>query len=524
VIDPRRHLLVHLRVQTVLWLVLAALLVHLAHALPARLDLTRDGRYGLSDAAREAVADLERPLVARVFFTEPLDPPYHAHRDALLDLLDELAAASGGQLRVTAVDPTGDPALLQEAASLGVRPIPYAIRTRDRAEARTVHMGVALVYGDRQLAIEALPSVATMEIELVRAIRGLVAEPDDRPAIGWWLGHGEPDPATAPADSPLRALAGRLGGRGPFRTIAPGDAPIPDDIDLLMVVAPRRPVPAAEQVHLDQFVMRGGRVLAFLSSFQPDFERGQPVPVDHGLYAWLGAYGVQLGRDLLVDRAHNEALAVPVGAAGAQRWVRVNHPLALVTTAIDRAVPAVRGLPRLVLPFASSLRIQQPAPEGLQAEVWASTEPEAGALKGLVTLDPGALRAALSSEQPGPFPVVVALSGEVPSLFAERALPARIDPEAPAFDPAQILPRSAPTRIVVVSSADAVANDLELVDAAVDWLAEDPVLIGLRSRAVGDPALAAPSLGVARWLRLALVGLPLLALAAVGAAIGRRAR
>lgn len=520
--DLRRQLLAHLRAQTVLWVALLALIVHLAHALPTRLDLTRDGRYGLSDAARQAVGDLDRPLIARVFFTAELDPPYHAHRDALLDLLDELSAASGGRMRVTAVDPAGDPALLQEAASLGVRPIPYAVRTRDRAEARTVHMGVALLYGDRHVAIGALPSIGGMEIELVRAIRALVAEPDDRTSIGWWLGHGEPDPATAPEQSPLRTLAARLAARGPFRTVAPGDAPIPEDVHLLMIVAPRRPVPPAEQVHLDRFVMRGGRVLAFLSSFQPDFERGQPVPVDHGLYAWLGAYGVQLGRDLLVDRVHNEALAVPIGAPGAQRWVRVNHPLALVTTALDRDVPAVRSLPRLVLPFASSLRVADPLPDEVQAEVWATTEGDAGALKGLVTLDPAALGARLSSEQTGRFPVAVALSGRVPSLFAERPLPARIDPEAPPFDPAEAPPRSEPTRIVAVSSADAVANDLDLVSAAVDWLSEDPVLIGLRSRAVGDPALPAPSVAAARWIRLSLVGLPLVLLAGIGALAARR--
>ncbi|MEZ4241263.1 MAG: GldG family protein [Myxococcota bacterium] len=318
----RRALLWHGWAQTALWALLAVLVVHLAQAWPVRLDLTRDGRYGLSDAARAAVADLERPLSAEVFFTDPLDPPYHAHREALLDLLDDLSAASRGQLSVRVVDPTGDPALQAEAAALGVPAIPYAVRTRERAEARTVYMGVALTYGDRHLAVGALPSIGTMEIELVRAIRALTTPPDRATSIGWWLGHGEPDPTTAEAGSPLRTLAAQLAQRGPFRTVAPGDAPIPDDVDLLLIVAPRRPVPPAEQVQLDQFVMRGGRVLAFLSSFQPDFERGQPVPVDHGLFAWLGAYGVQLGRDLLVDRVHDEVLPVPIGG----RWVKVNSP------------------------------------------------------------------------------------------------------------------------------------------------------------------------------------------------------
>lgn len=521
-IDPRRALSVHAIAQTLLWVLLGALIVHLASAVPLRIDLTRDGRYTLSDVARDAVADLDRPLVVRVFFSDPLDPPYHAHRAALLDLLGELRAASHGRLSFTAVDPGSDPALRDEAAALGVRPIPYQYRSRDRAEARTVFMGAALLYGDQHAAIEVLPSIPRMEVELVRAIRSLTADPDDRTSVGWWLGHGEPDPATTAADSPLRTLSARLAARGPFRTIAQGDAPFPDDIDVLVIAAPRTAVPPAELVALDQFVMRGGRVLAFLSSFQPDFERGAPAPIDHGLYAWLGALGIRANRDLLVDRVHNEVLAVPVGAPGAQRWVRVNHPLAVVTTALDRTVPAVRALPRLVLPFASSLAVADPLPDGVDAEVWATTEPDAGALKGLVTLDPGALGARLSSEVTGAHPVVVAISGQVPSLFVERPLPARTDPSAAPFVAGELRTESAPTRIVAVGAADAVANNLDLVSNAVDWLAEDPVLISLRSRAEGEPALLAPSVARAAQIKAVMVLAPLAALAGIALVMRRR--
>lgn len=514
----RLRLLRHGWFQTGLWLILAAISLHLANQLGLRWDLTRDGRFGLSDGALAVVADLQRPVVARVYFTEGLEAPYHGHRAALLDLLDELSAASGGRIEVTVHDPTGDPALQEEAASLGIRPIPYAYRSRERTEARTVYLGVALASGDQRTAIEALPSIPRMEGELARAIHTLTAAPDDRKTVGWWLGHGEPDPTTAPAGSPLRTLQATLGARGGFRTVAEGDAPIPDDIDVLLVAAPRDPVPAAEIVHLDQFVMRGGRVLVFLSSFQADFERGTPVPVDHGLYAWLGQLGVRPNRDLLLDRDHNEVLAIPVGG----RWVRVNHPLAVVSTALDRTIAPVRPLQRLVLPFASSLTVADPLPDGVEAEVWATTDGDAGAVKGLVTLDPSVLANRLSSEVAGPHPVVVALSGTFRSWFGERPVPPRTDPEAAPF--ADLLTTSPPTRLVVVSSADAVANDLELVSNAVDWLVEDPVLIGIRSRIEGDPELPVPSRAVANRTRLVLVGAPLLVLAAIGAVAARRGR
>ena len=87
-----------------------------------------------------------------------------------------------------------------------------------------MYLGVALTYGERRAAIEALPSIQRMEGDLVRAIHTLVAAPDDTQTVGWWLGHGEPDPTTAPAGSPLRTLQSTLVTRGGFRTIAEGDA------------------------------------------------------------------------------------------------------------------------------------------------------------------------------------------------------------------------------------------------------------------------------------------------------------
>jgi ABC-type uncharacterized transport system involved in gliding motility auxiliary subunit len=493
--DPRAEALRDGWLRTGLWVVLCALILHLAAAAYVRLDFTADGRYALSDGARAIVAKLDRPLVARVYFTAELDPPYHAHRQALLDLLAELDAASGGRIEVVAKDPSADPEVAQEALSYGVHGLPYAFRSADRTETRTVWLGLALLYGERHVAIDALPVVERMEYEVVRAIASLEADPKDRKVVGWWTGHGEPDPSSASGESPLKDLWSRLGERASTRVLT---GPIPDDVDLLVIAAPREPVSSEDQAALDRFVLRGGRILAFLSSFQPDFDRGQPVESDHGLHAWLGRHGVVLGKDLLLDRQHEERLGVPIGG----RWVQLPHPLAPSTTDLDRTIPAVRGLAKLVLPFASSVRPADPPPDGIEAEVWASTDPDSAAIKGLRTLDPTVVqRGKLSSEVAGPHPVVTALSGAFPADDGSRGRPARL---------------------VVVGSADAVANDPELVLNAVDWLVEDPVLIGLRSRMTGDPVLPKPSSATLLRAKLLLVALPLAALAAVGVWVGRR--
>lgn len=519
--DPRRELLLHAWLQTGLFLALTIAVNHLSSAAFLRLDLTADQRHGLSDVARSSVASLQRPLLARVYFSEDLAAPYHDHRRALLDKLEELKVHAGDRLQIEAIDPTGDPEAVARAARAGVRPLPYAFRSWDRTEARTVYMGVSLSYGDRQVAIDALPSIEEMEVELVRGIRRVVAEPEDDRAVGWLLGHGEPDPTQAPADTPLRELLARLQRSGQLRTIAPLDAPIPGDLDALIVAAPQRPLSPAELVHLDQYLMEGGALLLWLSSVQPDFAARRLRTIEHGLYGWLGHHGVRLNRDVLVDRDHTEQMVVPMEVEGVgSQLVRLSHPLALTTTRLDRTARPVRDLPRAVLPFASSLALVDPLPGALEGRIWIESMPSSVAVRGLHTLDPRALRQPLGDEVAGPHPVAIALAGTFDSWAVDRPPPERLDPQAEPFDPDTWHDRSQPTRLVVISSGDALANNLDLAMNALDWLVDDPALIEIRSRGRGAAPLDPPPRGEALWAKLGVVGVPLASLALL-ALLGR---
>lgn len=520
--DARQMLLRHGWFHTGLLLALVVLLNHLSSAVFARVDLTSEQRHTLSEVARDSVRGLRKPLLARVYFSEGLEPPYHDHRGALLDKLEELALHADHGLEITVHDPTGRPETVAEAERFGVRPLPYAFRTHDRTEARTVWMGVSFVYGDRQVAIDALPSIPAMEAELVRAIRRVTTEPEDTRRVGWLLGHGEPDPTVAPPDSPLAQLWAELAKSGHVRTVAPGDGRIPDDLQVLFVVAPQRPLPPAEVLHLDQYLVRGGALALWLSNVQPDFAAGAPRVVRHGLQGWLAHHGVEVQHQALLDREHTEQMVVPVDVGAAERrLMRINYPLALTTTNLERAHRAVRDLPRLLLPFASPVALDEPD-ERIERTVWARTMPSAGAIPALSSLDPRVLQALQPGEVAGPHPVVVALSGRFTSAWAGKPLPPRADPRAEPYGDVQTEGR--PTRMVVVGSGDALANNLSFALNVVDWLVEDPALIEVRGRGQAMAALAVPPPAEALRAKLLVLGLPLLGLGLVAGAVWLRRR
>ncbi len=520
--DLRSSLLRHAWLRTGLWLALAAVANHLAGAAWARVDLTRDQRYTLSDVAVRAVRGLERPLVARVFFTGGLDAPYHEHEGALLDLLDELRAQSGGRLEVQVTDPTGDKAAVEEARQYGIEPVTLTVRQWDRQEARQVFMGVALLYGDRTETVAAFTAVERMEYDITRAIRRVTTPPDDRPQVAYLLGHGEPDLASFPADHPLGRLRAALSAAYDLRPLPLGDEPVPADIDAMLVVAPQQAVPPMAQLHLDQLLMAGKPVAWFLSGVQPDFPRMRTREVRHDLHGLLAAYGLTVGRDLVLDRQSNEPMVVPVGPGS--QVAKVSYPLAVATTDIDRSARPVRALRRAVLPFATTLAVSPDLPDDLTAEVWIRSMPTSVASRGGRPLAVDRVGAVASDEVRGPFPMAVALTGTFPSAWADRPLPTPEDPAAAAPDPAELLTTSRPARMVVVSSGDFVANNIGFVVDVVDWLLDDPSLIGIRAIQAGeDPLEAPPAASAWRW-KLAIAAGPWTVLALVGAWMWRRSR
>ena len=450
------------------------------------------------------------------------------HRSRLLDTLAELAVHAESGLDVVVTDPSGDPNAVAEAQRYGVRPLPYAYRSWDRTEARTVWMGVTFLYGTQQVAIDALPTVQGMEAELVRAIRRVTTEPEDARRVGWLLGHGEVDPTQMPANSPLVTLWERLQASGDIRTIAPADGPIPPELDALIVVAPRRPLHPAEILQLDQYLMNGGTIALWLTQYQPNFESDALLTVDHGLRGWLRHHGLAIEPQILLDRDHTEQMVVPVdldGLGTRRQLVQLNYPLALTTTALAREARPVRDLTRLLIPFAAPLSvIESSGGANVQTEVWAKTMPEAIAVADLPTLDPRAVRQPLPGETPGSYPVVVALSGTFESWLADRTVPERLSPNAEPFDRDQLALTSRPTRMVVVSSGDALGNNLDLAENVLDWLVEDPALISIRSRTTTPPPLQAPDEGGALRAKLVVVGLPLLLLVALAGVVAARRR
>lgn len=489
-LSPRRNLLANAWLQLGLVIAVVILANSWASRSFGRLDLTADKLYSLDIASRALMTRLDRPLVAKVYFTDGLQAPYNNHEQIVVDKLEDLAAYSGGLMDVQVTDPTGVQTLEEEARRFGITPVQYRYDSATVRELKRVYMGVALVYGDKQEVLPAITQTATLEYDLARAVRSLVSD-EARRTIGWASGHGEPDLTTD--RGPLVAVRNRLVEQYNVRVVPlGGPGAIPEDVDAMLVVGPQRELSERALYQLDQHLMRGGALAVFLANIKPDVRTMRPLRVFHGMEGLLGHYNVQVNRDIIIDRQRNGMMNLPVRQGRQVTQVPVNTPLIPKATELDRDNLVVKDLDSMLFPFASSVQLADPLPPELQGTVLARTHKDAGRLTGLRTIAPEAFQAQLSSEEKGSWPLLVSLSGTWSSYFADRQPP----PGDPAVPPTQDEPveapplrSSAPTQLVVAGSADFVVNHPRFVLNLADWMVEDASLIAIRSKTVELAAL-----------------------------------
>lgn len=532
---PRRNLLLNSHLQALLVVIIVILANGFAAFRVARVDLSQDRLYSLDAASKQIVQQLDRPLVARVYFTPGLGAPYQNHQQFVVDKLQEFATYSKGRMTVEVLDPASDPHIAEAASGFGLQQLDYTFKDQDRSELRRIWMGVVLLYGDRQDVLPAVTDLSALEYQLAAAMKRLSTRREDVRTIGWALGDGEPD--YQKDTGAVRALAASLARTFVLKPIPLGGAgSIPEDVDALLVVGPQRPLGERALYQIDQFVMRGGALAAFVTNTRPDLRSMRPQRVSSGLDPLLGAYGVRVNRDLILDRVQNGQMRFPVRAAGGSGYRDVNYPLIPRSLDLARTSVLVSGLDALLFPFASSLTVSDTLPPGATAEVVAMSGPSAGVVGALETLDPMKISNVLSSEKRGPFPLLVTVTGAFRSFFESRPVPPP-DPDAPSVtsaDPndsgappkeAATILEGASTRVVVAGSADFVANNPTFMENLCDWLVADESLLAIRGKAASLPSLRPVEAGEQRlWKAGLLLWAPLALLGAGGLRRWRRRR
>ncbi|MEN9500219.1 MAG: hypothetical protein RIS83_2039, partial [Pseudomonadota bacterium] len=93
----------------------------------ARLDLTAQKLYTLSEGTRSVLSGLQDPVTLRLFYSRKLGtaiPAYGAYAERVRAMLDEYVAVAGGKLRLDILDPEPFSETEDRALAYGLQGVP----------------------------------------------------------------------------------------------------------------------------------------------------------------------------------------------------------------------------------------------------------------------------------------------------------------------------------------------------------------------------------------------------------------
>ncbi len=453
-------------------------------AIPARRDIALETeRIELSPATVRTLAQLTTP-VRVVGYLDPVHPDVDVHE--IRFLLDAFRVAGRGLISVQIHSPPSR----SDAERAGCTP--HAAHPSAR---RPIYRCFRVESARRGQVFDQLPDVVNRTIVenlLAYSIR-LIARP--RPTIGVLTGHGE----ATPEDGLTHLVQLPEAVRPPvdLRTIdlRGGEAPIPQGLHAILIVAPTQPIAERELRALDAFLIGGGSIAVFAGgvTFAPgdDPLRVRGAPALHGLNSWLERRGVRIEPDIVLDRASPDTLFEVGNRQGRVRLITWPEATA-ANGGLDWHFQLVEGLPGLTAPFVSRITLDRErlARGGQPARIFATTSAGSFLREDSFDLD-----------------LSVMLSGTLPAASGRQAFGIAIDgPLASAFDelvPGTVHPQGAPARLLVVSSSavvseqtltalDAIAGQSDALIPAnltffydvMDWLVRDDDLAHLRNEAL----------------------------------------
>lgn len=437
---------------------LAVILVafnYLASGAAVRADLTEGKLYTLSDGTKRILAGLEAPVKLKLYVSqgEAVPVPLRSFSKRVEDLVSEFRAASNGKLVVERYHPTPD-SETEDAAQLdGVEP-------QALGNGENFYLGIAVNQLDRKQVIPAvsMQRERLLEYDLARAI-ALTASAK-RPTLGLMAGLPVAgmkfNPMTRQSVEPW-VIAGELQRDYDLRQIPLGATTIDKDINVLLLIHPRDVQPATEYA-LDQFVLRGGKLIVFadpLAFFdQQQTMPGMPqTPSSSSLPRLFKAWGIEMAPDKVIAD-------VVYGSGGGARYTPT--VLTLNRTAFDRDDVATGQIETLLYAFGGALGVK-PA-DGLKSQVLVRSSPSSMLVDAEVATKSG--DEAMRGFEPGnkAWPLAVRLSGTFRTAFPEGR-PA--DPAAKDKPAAEAAPHLATggkeNAVVVVGDVDMLADG-----AAVD--------------------------------------------------------
>lgn len=286
-----------------------------------RVDLTENKLYTLSEGTLNILEDMGEPVNLYLYFSEDASrelPQFRSYARWVGEVMDEFVDRSGGKLTLKRVNPAPFTPEEDEAAAYGLQGVPVG------ASGDMLYFGLV---GTNSLdGLQMMPFLQPdkekfLEYDLAKMVSTLSHPQQKRVGL---ISGLEIKPGFDPATQSMReawVIYQQFDQLFEIEDISPGTSQLPENLDLLVLVHPSD-LSESMLYQIDQFVLRGGRVLAFMDPMAEADLGGDPndpmarmnAAGSSTLGALLEAWGVGFDTGKVIgDRDYALQVSVAVG-------------------------------------------------------------------------------------------------------------------------------------------------------------------------------------------------------------------
>jgi ABC-2 type transport system permease protein len=529
-VDKKRNIKRSNIIQLILGIFIILLINVISYYVFTRFDLTAEKRYSLSPATKTLIRNLDDEIFFKVYLEGELPSGFRRLANETKEMLDEFRAYSDN-IQYEFVNPSSNTnpkerndtyRLLMER---GLQPTDLRVNTKGQSSQLIIFPGAIVSYHGHEVPVQLLMaqigqdpekvlnnSIQALEYNLASAIQKLIQPV--KPRIAFIEGQGELTPAETydiqgalsefynvdriTLNHKINSLAVRLKADSVTEKLV-------NKYRVIIIAKPTKPFDEKDKFLIDQYIMRGGKVLwlldpvfACLDSLRNGTTMG--IVNNVNLEDMLFTYGARINANLVMDLT---ALPIPLksGQVGNQpqldffRW----YYFPVLTPLLNH--PIVNGLNAIKTEFISTVDTVQVA--GVKKSILLTSSPYSRVVQAPVFIDIDIVK-----EKPderlynsGPQPVALLLEGHFTSAFQFR-----IPPELAANKELDFQTQSVkPGKMIIVGDGDIIKNQFhyskgyalplgfdqytrqtfgnkDFILNAINYLSDESGLIAVRSR------------------------------------------
>ena len=474
------------------WVVLLIFLIginFLASIAHSRLDLTKEKRYTLSKATKELIKNLDDDVQIDVFLKGEFPAGFRKFTNSVSEFLELLKERSNSRIHYQFISPkeivpeTNGRTYADTLESLGAYSINLKAQLKTGESSNLIYPFALIKYKRRQAlaslfkASNSKPpeavinnSEALLEFEFAKTIDEVINP--NKPLVAYAIGNGEPEIGYQITnetpyfrDARTADLQGSLGRDYQLFTFNLNTQKIiPDTFKALLIVKPTLQFTEEEKLKIDQYVMRGGKLICFIDNLNAEQDslryKPQLIAYDRNLNLTdlFFKYGARINTNLVMDLQCDFMPFLVGGSADNPQYEFLHwnyYPLfeSNGNHTINKNIGLVAGR------FVNSIDTITAA--GIKKTVLLSSSSNSRIIgtPALISLNENRNSPEDALFKKSNIPVAVLLEGKFTSLFRNRASTAQMDSLSSYGTPFKEQ-SSDDNKIIVVGDGDMVLNDI----------------------------------------------------------------